>query len=106
MWYEIYRFESQSKRFGCATMLYVLSDDNTNGYTVYNTYANLRTKNKMQIKGTAKWALPNDTTKLAILDIQYPKKGEITKRCFSKNSYKKNDPLFIKAKFPIVELIY
>lgn len=76
MWYEIFRFESLSKRFGCATMLYVLNDENANGYKVYNTYTNMRTKFKIQIEGKAEWAIQNDPTKLAILDIKYPNKGK------------------------------
>lgn len=103
MWYEIYRFESQSKRFGCATMLYVLNA-NANGYTVYNSYTNLRSKLKMQIEGTANWAIPNDPKKVAILDIKYPKKGKIFfkryKKVFHshKNPYKKTS-LFLQAYF-------
>lgn len=75
MWYEIYRFESQSKRFGCATMLFVLNDDNANGYKVYSSYTTLRTKQRINFEGTAEWSIENDPTKLAIFDIQYPKKS-------------------------------
>lgn len=77
MWYEIYRFESQSKRFGCATMLFVLNENNANGYKVYSGYTTMRTKVRIDFEGTAQWSIENDPTKLAILDINYPKKSEI-----------------------------
>lgn len=75
MWYEIYRFETASKRFGCTTKLYVLNAENSNSYTVFSSYTNLNTKEKTKSEGTAEWAINNDSRKLAILDIKYPKAG-------------------------------
>lgn len=59
-------------------MLYVLNEDNSSGYRVYSERTSMRTKIKIGIEGTAKWSIPDDSSKLAILDIQYPKKGMTT----------------------------